>query len=75
MSHTDCPKCQMAEVHCTCRYYPPIHNTSTATYKEEYIKLKSICHRIHCARIAMREDLAIKGLEDIDNYFRESNIN
>jgi hypothetical protein len=75
MAHTDCPKCQMAEVHCTCGHYPLNHHTGMATYKEEYLKLKSICSGIYYARIAMREDLVFKGLKDIDNYFREPNMN
>lgn len=44
-------------------------------YKEEYEKLRHICLRIYYARIAMREDLVIKGLEEIDAYFREPNMN
>ena len=44
-------------------------------YKAEYDKLRSICSRIYYARIAMREDIVIKGLSEIDNYFREPNMN
>lgn len=44
-------------------------------YKQEYETLRDICSRIYYARIAMREDLVIQGLSDIDNYFREPNMN
>lgn len=44
-------------------------------YKEEFEKLRHICIGIYYARIAMREDLIIKGLEEIDAYFREPNMN
>lgn len=44
-------------------------------YKQEYETLRHICSRIYYARIAMREDLVIKGLEEIDAYFREPNMN
>lgn len=44
-------------------------------YKEEYEILRGICISIYYARIAMREDLVIKGLAEIDAYFRESNMN
>jgi hypothetical protein len=42
---------------------------------EEHDILHDICLRIYYARIAMREDLVIKGLSEIDNYFREPNLN
>jgi hypothetical protein len=44
-------------------------------YKDEYEKLYAICLHIHYARIAMRSDLVLKGLEDIDAYFRNPNMN
>ena len=69
MSLTDCPKCWNAEEFCSC------NEKQIGTYKEEYEKLRSICLRIYYARIAMREDLVIKGLEEIDAYFREPNMN
>jgi len=77
MALTDCPKCWMAEEHCTC-YNNAMHlhhQTSNKKYKDEYEELRAICLFIHCARIAMREDLVVKGLEDIDAYFREPNMN
>jgi hypothetical protein len=43
--------------------------------KEEHNILRDICLRIYYARIAMREDLVIKALSEIDNYFREPNLN
>lgn len=49
--------------------------TEGNTYKEEYEILRDICLRIYFSRIAMREDLIIKGLLEIDNYFREPNMN
>jgi hypothetical protein len=42
---------------------------------EENDILRDICLRIYYARIAMREDLVIKALLEIDNYFREPNLN
>ena len=78
MALTECHKCW--NHHCTCN--SPTHQPNDApckdwlmTYKDEYEKLQSICLRIYYARIAMREDLVIKGLEDIDEYFREPNMN
>lgn len=44
-------------------------------YKAEYDKLRSICLSIYYARIAMKQDDVIKGLEKLDSYFREPNIN
>jgi hypothetical protein len=67
----DCPKCW--DRHCTCDN--STQQTSDESYKNEYKRLRSICLNIHYARIAMREDLVIKGLEDIDAYFREPNMN
>ena len=43
--------------------------------KAEYEKLKHICVRIYYARIAGCEKTVIEGLKDIDNYFREPNMN
>lgn len=77
MALTDCPKCWMAEEHCTC-HNSAMHmqyQSSYQMYKDEYEKLYAICLHIHYARIAMREDLVVKGLEDIDAYFRNPNIN
>ena len=44
-------------------------------YKAEYDKLRSICLSIYYARIAMKQDDVIKGLEKLDSYFREPNMN
>ena len=44
-------------------------------YKNEYNKLHEICLAIYYARIAMRDDVIIKGLEKLDQYFREPNMN
>jgi allantoicase len=46
-----------------------------SAYKAEYEKLKSICLKIYYARIAMREDLVIEGLKEIDKYFYQPNMN
>jgi hypothetical protein len=78
MALTDCPKCWMAEEHCTCHVHygtPLQYQSSHQMYKDEYEKLYAICLRIHYARIAMRSDLVLKGLEDIDTYFRTPNMN
>ena len=69
MALTDCPKCWNAEEHCSCS------EKQIGTYKEEFEKLRHICLKIYYARIAMREDLVIKGLDEIDAYFREPNMN
>ena len=69
MALTDCPKCWNAEEQCTCS------EKQIGTYKEEFEKLRHICLKIYYARIAMREDLIIKGLDEIDAYFREPNMN
>ena len=66
MALTDCPKCWNAEEHCTC---------TANDYQPQNKELHSICLRIYYARIAMRQDLVIKGLEEIDAYFREPNMN
>ena len=44
-------------------------------YKTEYNTLRDICIGIYYARIAMRNDLVVKGLEELDWYFREPNMN
>lgn len=44
-------------------------------YRQEYEKLRTICSRIYYARIAGCEKTVIEGLKDIDNYFREPNMN
>lgn len=44
-------------------------------YKAEYIKLINICTGIYYARIALRHDLVIEGLNKLDAYFREENMN
>ena len=44
-------------------------------YKTEYNELLSICASICYARIAMNESLVRKGLNELDNYFREENVN
>ena len=69
MALTDCPKCWNAEEQCTCNI------VDIGTYKAEFEKLRHICIGIYYARIAMREDLVIKGLEELDAYFREPNVN
>jgi hypothetical protein len=44
-------------------------------YKQEYETLRDICSRIYYARIAGCEKTVIECLKDIDNYFREPNMN
>jgi hypothetical protein len=44
-------------------------------YKAEYNKLLNICTGIYYARIALRNDLVIDGLNKLDAYFREENMN
>lgn len=53
----------------------PNQTIECEAYKKEYNILRDICLRIYYARIAMRDDIVIKGLLEIDNYFREPNIN
>ncbi len=53
----------------------PNQTIECEAYKKEYNILRDICSRIYYARIAMREDLVIKALSEIDNYFREPNLN
>lgn len=73
MALTECPKCWMIEENCTCssQYSHPINSP----YKTEYNTLRDICIGIYYARIAMRNDLVVKGLEELDRYFREPNMN
>ncbi len=73
MALTKCPNCW--NHYCTCGSPSHYHQPSASPYKQEYEKLRAICSRIYYARIAMREDLVIEGLKDIDNYFREPNMN
>lgn len=44
-------------------------------YKNEYNKLINVCTSIYYARIALRRDLVMKGLDDLDHYFRGENMN
>lgn len=44
-------------------------------WAEEYEKMKSLLMRIYYARVAMDEPLVIKLLWDVDNFFREPNLN
>lgn len=69
MALTDCDKCGMAEEYCKCNQIPNI------SYIQKYNELNSICLGIYYARISMREDLVKKGLEQIDRFFREPNMN
>jgi hypothetical protein len=41
----------------------------------DLLKLRSICLKIHSARIAMNEKAVIEGLNELDGYFREGNEN
>jgi hypothetical protein len=54
---------------------PPNCTLSDISYKQEYEKLKHICVRIYYARIAGCDKTVIEGLKEIDNYFREPNMN
>jgi hypothetical protein len=54
---------------------PPNCTLDDISYKQEYEKLRHICIGIYYARIALRADLVIKGLEELDAYFREPNMN
>ena len=64
-----CSSCFVAEQSCVC------DDKQIGSYKEEYEKLRSICAGIYYARIAMRGDLVAKGLDELDAYFREPNMN
>lgn len=74
MALTDCPTCWTAAEYCICGNYSQMQ-PSGMPYKQEYEKLRSICSRIYYARIAGCEKTVIECLKDIDNYFRETNMN
>lgn len=70
MALTDYTKCWDAEEHCTC------NDKHMGTYKEEYEKLRSICLRIYYARnVGLSPDTIVDCFEEIDEYFREPNVN
>jgi len=73
MALTECPNCW--NHYCTCGSPSHYHHPSALPYKQEYEKLRAICSRIYYARIAGCEKTVIECLKDIDNYFREPNMN
>jgi hypothetical protein len=44
-------------------------------WKAEYNKLLNICSSIHYSRIAMNGEAVVKGLDELDAYFRQENVN
>jgi hypothetical protein len=73
MALTECPNCWMVD--CTCTSSSNYHQPNVMPYRQEYEKLRTICSRIYYARIAGCEKTVIECLKDIDNYFREPNMN